>query len=363
MAFEPKQEHYYLDADGGLQKTGVKRRLQYTILTLIVAALASLLWYLMIAYVPVHHNDTATEVEIPSGYGSASIAAELKEMGLIRSKNGFVLHARITGASNALKAGTYIIPPESTTDSIIQLLSEGSITGDTVQVTLVEGWREDQILLALQEAGLQITQEAWVNAISTEPAVEYADTIFDGKPAGNGLEGYLYPETYEFYSDATADEIVLRLVEQFVEEVQPLLADAPTGLSEGLSFYEMLTIASVVERELLLPDERANGASIFVQRYLDGYPLESDATVNYVTGKKTTRPTAADLQIESAYNTYKNIGLPPTPISNPSITSIQAVWEAQETPYYFFLTTPEGDAIFSKTFEEHLVNKRKYYPN
>lgn len=363
MALEPQQEHYYLNPQDPKKNRGAKRKVQFLFLGLVVVAVGVVMWYLMSAYVPKHETNTPTEVEIAPGMGSTRIATQLYELGLIRSKKAFVLHARVTGAAGDLQAGTYIIPVDSSADDIIQLLSAGSVSGDTATVTVVEGWREDQVLQAMQEAGLQITQDEWEEAIAVEPDVLYAETIFDGKPNKNSVEGYLYPETYELYLDATAEDVVNRQVTHFVEEVEPLLDNAPTGLSADLTFYEILTIASIVERELLSAEERAVGASIFVQRYLDGYPLESDATVNYVTGKKTTRPSLTDLEVESAYNTYKNIGLPPTPISNPSITSIRAVWEAQETPYYFFLTTPEGDAIFSKTFEEHLVNKAKYYPN
>lgn len=131
------------------------------------------------------------------------------------------------------------------------------------------------------------------------------------------------------------------------------------------SFYEILTLASIVEKEVASKSDRAVVAGIFLSRLADSYPFQSDATVNYVTGKKTTTPSFADTKIQNDYNTYQNIGLPPTPISNPSISAIEAVLKPKKTEYYFFLTTPppENATVFSKTYEEHLKNKAKYYGN
>lgn len=351
------QETYGVDF---AKKNSSAKKLLYIVALVVVAVIV---WAWRGIYVPVQHDGTQT-FTVEEGTGVSAIADQLEEIGYIRSAFLFKVYARFDdSAASSLKAGEYRMVPEMNVQDIVRQLTLGGDSGTTVQVTLVEGWREDQMLEALQEAGLQITQTQWETALANVPQ-QIPAVFLTGKPSADYTwEGYLYPETYEFFVTATAEDVVKKLTDQFVAEMQPVVDQARGTLSAGLDFYEVLTIASIVERELLTADERAGGASVFVQRYVDNYPLESDATVNYVTGKKTTRPSFADLAVESEYNTYQNIGLPPTPISNPSSISVEAVWKAEPTPYYFFLTTPEGDAIFSKTFEEHLVNKAKYYPN
>lgn len=315
------------------------------------------IWVWRGVYTPVNDYEMAIEFTIESGSGVQTIAADLEAADLIRSPLLFGVYVRATGNTASLQAGDYTIATNASVPEIVDQLSSGNVTDNTVRVTLVEGWRSDQILLALQEAGLQITEEEFDEALLMEiPGID--ERIYSGMPEDTILEGYLFPETYEFVSDATAEQVVTRLVQQFNTKVSPYLDDVEAS---DYTMYEILTIASIVERELLTTEERKIGAGIFLQRYDDNYPFESDATVNYVTGKKTTRPTFQDLEVESAYNTYKNVGLPPTPISNPSLDAIMATIYAERTDYYFFLTTPEGDAIFSKDFAEHIRNKNKYY--
>jgi len=131
----------------------------------------------------------------------------------------------------------------------------------------------------------------------------------------------------------------------------------------NMTMWEVITLASIVEKEVRQPAERKEAAGIFLTRLDIDKPLQSDATVNYITGKDTTMPTADDLAEVSLYNTYQNVGLPPSPICNPSLSSIQAVLNPTETDNLYFLTKPDGTAVFSQTYEEHLENKYKYYPD
>ncbi len=237
---------------------------------------------------------------------------------------------------------------------------------EEVTVRIIEGWTEVQAIAEMQKQGLSITEEqleAEIARLQTDPASEYA-VLFEGLPAAKlSSEGYLYPDTYKFFKDATPEQVVKKLLDNFVSKLST--ADIQRIGESEYSFYEILTLASVVEKEVANTADRATVAGIFLSRLSDTYPLQSDATVNYVTGKKTTTPSFADTKIQNEYNTYQNAGLPPTPINNPSIGSIKAVIQPTKTDYYFFLTTPapENKAIYSKTYEEHLTNKAKYYGN
>ncbi len=237
---------------------------------------------------------------------------------------------------------------------------------EEVTVRIIEGWTEAQAIAEMQKQGLQITEEQLeeeIAALQKDPASKYA-VLFEGLPAAKlSSEGYLYPDTYKFFKDATPDQVVKKMLDNFVSKLSA--ADIQLIGESEYSFYEILTLASVVEKEVANKADRATVAGIFLSRLSDNYPLQSDATVNYVTGKKTTTPSFADTKIQNEYNTYQNAGLPPTPINNPSIGSIKAVVQPTNTDYYFFLTTPapENKAIYSKTYEEHLTNKAKYYGN
>lgn len=328
------------------------------------AALVTGIWMWRGVYTPVNDYEMAVEFTIEPGNGVKTIAANLEESDLIHSTVLFELYVRMTGNGSSLQAGDYTIATNATIPEIVNQIGSGDVDTNSVSVTFIEGWRSDQMVEAMQEAGLQITPEDFDNAllafnpVSGELLSEVDARIFDGIVSDTALEGYLFPETYEFQLNETAEGVITKMIRQFDREVAPYIDDVEAG---KYTMHEILTIASIVERELLTSEERKIGAGIFLQRYDDKYPFQSDATVNYVTGKKTTRPSFADLEVESAYNTYQNVGLPPTPISNPSLDAIMATIYAERTDYYFFLTTPEGDAIFSKDFAEHIRNKNKYY--
>ncbi len=337
------------------------RRWPWVVLVLLVIAAASVVgWYVRSVNVPVSDDSTLVEVTIIEGSSVEDISAILAAQGFIRSPLVFKLHARFTGVASQLKAGTYVLQHSVSTRDIVRQLASGGADPNEVTIQVIEGWTSQEIEDHLIEKGLDASEFAETVKL-TQPSFE-ATFLTTGLPSGAGAEGYLFPDTYSVYIDSTPDEIIQKMLTNFEKRV----ASAPNTALAGQSshtFFELLTIASIVEQEMQNSPDRRIGAGIFLQRYDDGYPLESDATINYITGKNTTRPSADDLARESSYNTYSHIGLPPTPISNPGLDSILAVLDPTETDYYFFLHTPKGLTIFSKTFEEHLANKAKYYPN
>lgn len=325
---------------------------------------AVLIWAIAGIYWSGGSATTPAEVTIPEGSGVSAIAQQLHDMGLIDSVFLFKVYTAVLGDARGLQAGTFTIEPSMSIADIGTQLSSGGADANEVRITIVEGWTSQEIEEALLEAGFNAADFAEsVQTIDLDweaLAGEEAAYLFEGRSKKRGYEGYLFPDTYQFFKDTGSKEIIASLVKNYVAKVHSAELKALASES-NLTPYEALTLASVIEKEMRTPEDRRTAAGIFLQRLADSYPLESDATVNYVTGKNTTRPSFSDLEVESAYNTYKNTGLPPTPISNPGRDAILSVFEPTQTDYYFFLHTPDGDTIFTSTFEEHLEQKAIYY--
>lgn len=234
----------------------------------------------------------------------------------------------------------------------------------SVKVTLIEGWTVDQIASELAKKGL-VTKDDFISATA-----EYQSSAFPliHTTKSHNLEGYLFPDTYEFYAKSSSDDIIKVLLGNFSSRLKSLGVTDPDQKFNGLDLYQIVILASIIEKEsggngsttgeLSLQDERNLIASVFYNRMKIGQALESDATINYVTKKDTPAVSAEDLQINSAYNTYKYAGLPPGPICNPSLGSLRAaLYPAQSDYYYFLHKQSTGEVDFSKTFAEHKQKK------
>ena len=181
--------------------------------------------------------------------------------------------------------------------------------------------------------------------------------FFQDKPADQGLEGYFFPDTYFFYRDSESSLILKKFLDTFQKRAGDLLASAQAN---GKNIHEVLTLASIVEAEAQRKEDKRLVAGIFLKRLEIGMPLQSDATVNFVTGKSALQPTSEDLAQDSLYNTYQHVGLPPGPINNPGLESIEAVLQPELSDYLYFIALPDVGVIYAKTFEEHKQNKEKY---
>lgn len=303
-------------------------------------------------------TETATII-IDEGQGVKSIAKELAEKKLIRSAWLFRQFVAMRGSNADLKAGAYALSPSFSLLDTIRILEKGS--PDDLPILLVEGWTSRQMGVKLAEKGI-VELSGFLAAAETKdsrtliPDTTYA--FLSDKPLHQGLEGYLFPDTYRFLPNSSPASVIGKMLDTFGKRVSPELI--PKIRARGQTIHEALTLASIVELEVRTPKDRRLVADIFLRRLAIGKPLESDATVNYVTGKGLASPSLADTEVESAYNTYRNQGLPPGPIGNPSLESIQAVAEPDANDSLYFLTDKEGNTHFAKTFEEHLSNKEKY---
>lgn len=303
-------------------------------------------------------NDDVTPVlfEIASGEGVNIISNHLFAKGLIRNQWNWETYVWLLRAESKLQAGFYELSRNLTAKELTEILIAGETLNKERVITIIEGWRAVDIANYLELQGAVKADDFLV--LVEHPSAEIT-AAYDFLEPNRGLEGFLFPDTYRIYNDATPAEIIMTLLDNFAVKTKELRSiKAPAGLS----FYDSVTLASILEKEVAGRENLSIAADVFLKRLDDGIALQSDATVNYVTGKKTTRPTFADLEVVSPYNTYQNRGLPPTPISNPGLASLTAVFHPQKNDYYFFLTTVEGEAIFSRTYEEHLRNKAFYYP-
>lgn len=241
-----------------------------------------------------------------------------------------------------------------------------------ITIRITEGWNNREIAEYLETEGI-VDAKDFLKAQAEFDTSGYA--FLSDIPPGYDIEGFLFPDTYRLFasivdSNTASDAIITKLLNTFKTKLPEDAYEKADAL--GMSIYEIVTLASIIENETgrnavtqaqkaNLDEERRIVAGIFYNRLRTGQALESDATINYVTGKNSPAVSLEDLEANSPYNTYKYPGLPPGPISNPSLSSIQAALNPTQTDYFFFLhKQPSGEPVYSRTFEEHVQNKFKY---
>lgn len=305
---------------------------------------------------------------IPDGSGAYDVAALLKDNGLIVTQDGFVEAMVEKGADSKLKSGAYVFTIGQDYDTILGILVGGSnSTANTF--TVPEGRTLSQTAATVEEA-LGISADEFIAQAKASNYV--ADYSFLEAAAANSeydsLEGYLYPKTYDLsmQTDITADTVIRAMLDQYQAEVESLdFASAEAAINEKygveMSDYDMLILASIVEREAVTDAQRYDIASVFFNRLQIGMALQSDATYMYITGGEVTMD---DLEGDQAnpYNTRYNAGLTPTPICSPSLESIQATLAPNDTDYLYFYITSDYEK-FSATYDEHLAAQAEVASN
>jgi UPF0755 protein len=286
-----------------------------------------------------------------------SVAERLHEDGLIRSPAYFRFRVRFTGEDQDIVAGRHQLNTAMTTNEIIAAItSEDAISIQETTVTFLEGWRSEEFAAELVDAGLIGSVDEFMQAAS-DPRWNNEFDFLHTRPSAVGLEGYLFPDTYNFRTDATPEEIIEILLQTFEARVPP--EQRLSAESLGLTFHQAITLASIVEREAAVAEERPVVASVYYNRLIAVMPLQADPTVQYALGTPADWwPVLTEGQLEEGgrYNTYLNPNLPPGPICNPSLASIQAALEPAQTDYLFFVAKGDGTHAFASTFEEHEEN-------
>lgn len=301
-------------------------------------------------------NPIEVDVEIPSGSSTSKIANVLDENGLINNKLVFKYSVRKKSLDGKLKAGNYVFSTDMKLEEILTSLSTGGKDGDTITVTIPEGFELKQIAYRLAELNLvdedrflELSEE--VNRFSDK--YDFLETI----PESSSLEGYLFPDTYEININYSEEEIIDRMLSKFEEVYQAKLKDKID--ETGLNFNEIVTLASIIEREGKVEKEMTLISAVFYNRMEKGMLLESCATVQYVLGERKEKLTYDDLKVESDYNTYIHQGLPPGPIASPGSLSLMAAVNPEDVDYLFFVAKGDGTHIFTNDFKDHIDAKNK----
>ncbi len=281
-----------------------------------------------------------------AGYSTRRIASELESAGVIRSANAFLLWRRLH-PGRSLKAGEYLFDKPASTLDVNSRLVRGDIYIRTVVVP--EGFNLFEIAQAVQDAGLG-PKEDFLKVATTD-----ANLIHDLSPDATTLEGYLFPNTYEFTRTQTATDMAAAMVNQF------RLVANEIGLNSNVN--DTVTLASIVEKETAVPEERTVVASVYANRVRDRMPLQADPSVIYgemVSGNYTGALHHNDMQFDSPYNTYRHSGLPPGPIASPGKAALEAAMHPATTNYLYFVADGSGRHRFAKNLEEHNRNVAAY---
>lgn len=290
-------------------------------------------------------------VRIPQGMLARDIANLLDEEGIISNPILFRIILKVDGAEQSLQAGSYLLSPHMRPLEIIEHLRSGHV--QTERVVIPEGFGIKQIAEILSQRGLA-DQDRFVELASNAILVFGEDVPLD-LPISS-LEGYLYPDTYHFNEGQTEEDLIGQMIDRFIAvteaEVIPLLEDG------GFSLHDVVTLASIVELEIMVDRERPVVASVYLNRLAIDMPLQADPTVRYVTPEQRPQVLYRDLEIESPYNTYRNRGLPPGPIASPGLASMLAVLNPAETEYFFFVSRRDGTHEFTETYNDHLRARR-----
>ena len=315
----------------------------------------------------INRNDLTTPIEqtgkevkftINSGESASYVAYKLQEAGLIKNAETFRIYLIYTGLDTHIQAGDYSLNTGATAIQIAQDLKDA--TSKEVNFRILPGWRIEEIAASLPTSGLLISPDDFIKATHL---IRSDSLLNDPSTDIASLEGFLFPDTYQFPRDTSLDQFISIIEQNFNLKVTDEIREGFT--QQGLTLLQGVILASIVQKEAMVEDEQPIIASVFLNRLRMGMKLESDPTVQFALGYNNkqitwwTNPLSLDdLRIDSPYNTYQNYGLPPGPISNPGITALRAVAFPDQTPYYYFRAKCDdsGRHNFAVTFQEQLQN-------
>jgi UPF0755 protein len=288
-------------------------------------------------------------VTIPPQQGALQVAARLQQAGAIRSPEGFLALSFFRGTLGSLKAGDYEVPRLASTPNVLELLENGRVRPHVLLHP--EGATFAELARALERAGL--AEAGDVLRTATDPSFLWLHGI-----EGSSVEGYLWPDTYHFVRGMTAAEMLGRMVQRTHTRLHADLRER--ARARNLTIHEVLTLASIIEREAAVPEEQGLIAAVFWNRLRLGMLLQADPTVQYAVGRQRQPLTRADLLFDHPYNTYTRAGLPPGPIASPGLAAIEAAIEPASVDYLYFVKRDERRHRFSRTLDEHIASVAQY---
>ncbi|TWE04218.1 UPF0755 protein [Peribacillus frigoritolerans] len=313
-------------------------------------------------------DDTIKKVKIPIGSSVNGISTLLEEQGIIKDARIFKYYIKFRNESG-FQAGEYKLSPSMPIEDIVTSIKTGKLMKEAaMKITIPEGKQLIQIADIIagktgedpKKVFKKLNDKKFVNSMQ-EQFPQLLTSEIENEKVLYPLEGYLFPATYDFYEEKpTLESIVIEMLKKTEETLQAYEGQMDKN---DYSVHEMLTFASLVEEEATAQVDRGKIASVFYNRIKEGMPLQTDPTVLYAKGSHKSRVYYKDLEVKSPYNTYKNKGLPPGPIANAGTTSIDAVLKPEKTDYLYFLATPEGEVLYSKTLDDHNNKKAEHISN
>ena len=328
----------------------VKKTLFWVFFSIFVLAIGGVIWVYQVIVTlqqPLALSEPVT-YEVTSGASWNSIVADFEQQGWIDRTYGVDFYTRFRELTP--KQGEYSLSATLTLGQTVDTINRGIRSRPEVTITIPEG-TDVQAIGEILERFLPFSAREFVQAADAFDAEGFAFV------ESSSLEGYLFPDTYRFFNTATPDDVIRRMLQTFETKALPALT-----ATDELSAYEVLILASIIEKEVMTPNDRRMVSGIFMNRLRDGMRLQSDATLNYIVREGRDRANAEDLAIDSPYNSYKVAGLPPTPITNTGVDSIRAASEPEDHEFFFFLTTRDTPprTIFSVNYDQHLEAIRTY---
>lgn len=321
---------------------------------LLVVGIISAVVLLVLVNQPVSNSQSDVDFTIVSGQGVKQIGKNLAEQDLIRSKLVFEIYVWAKEVATKFLAGTFTIPAGSSVKEVVSLLTSNKPANE-ITLQFIEGWSTRNISDYLISEKIIATSDEfneWNEAGKWQEEFSFLAVL----PANTSLEGYFFPDTYNFFSDAKVEDVIFKMLANFnIKLTTQMRSDIATA---GRTIHEVIILASILEEEVKTQADMRLVADIFLKRLNLGMALQADSTLNYVTGGTNTSLTAEELKIDSAYNTYRYRGLPPTPISNPGFNAIKAAIYPESNEYYFFLTSPDGQVYYGRTLDEHNSNRQ-----
>ncbi|MFZ5647902.1 MAG: endolytic transglycosylase MltG [Bacillota bacterium] len=316
--------------------------------------LGALYWKALLLPAGQGKNSGEVSVVIPENATGATIGEMLHKKGLVRGPGVVTIYARLNNVDQKLKPGRYIFNSGQSVPEMVGALVAGA--QERIVITVPEGYSLSQLEDLLAQKGV-MDRGRFKTLVAGKHV--YKNEFIKKIPPDEGLEGYLFPDTYYIGSGTAEEEIIGMMLNRFESEIKSLDYERKAG-ERNLTLHEALTIASMIEGEAAVNEERPVIASVIYNRLRLGMPLQIDATVKYALGGQPKKIYYKDLEVNSPYNTYRVSGLPPGPINSPGRASLLAVLEPADTDYLYYVAKPDGTHAFSSSLEGHNNNRMKY---
>jgi len=333
----------------------ISKRIKIIISILVICCLLLVVYFWIGIYQPKESGFAkSVTFSIQKGEGSKEIAVNLERADLIKWESPFRVYVYFKGVAGKLQAGEYQLSSSMNIPEMVNKFVNGDVIKE--KITFPEGFN-------LKEIKKSFENSEFLKTIDLEQLkiIDFKDEFdfLNGLPDEASLEGFLFPDTYFFESDMKEREIAEIFLNNFDKKLAPY-RPAFSGAAAGLTLFDVIKMASLIEKEVITYEDKELVSGIFWKRLKVGQLLQSCATVAYILNTTKRQYSFEETRIVSPYNTYLNLGLPPGPICNPGLESILAALYPKNSEYWYFLSTPEGKTIFSKTFEEHNIAKEKY---